>query len=136
LKYPIQIILCHSCLSSVRQIDNVAYAVGLSERVRTRVEEFGRVELRGAEAAALVRSKVVHVVLLVVAVPTAVWSDSILIAWFLSFLAFWLGGVAEVVATPGAGATEKVKGIGKATGAALLGVVSFYILVLVAFQIQ
>ena len=51
------------------QIDNAAYAVGLSERVRTRVEEFGRVQLRDTEAAALLRSKVVHVALLLVAWP-------------------------------------------------------------------
>jgi hypothetical protein len=36
---------------------------------------------------------------------------------------FWLAGVAEVVAAPGAGAAEKVQGAGKATGSALLGLV-------------
>ena len=65
--------LCRSCLKSVPQIDNAAYAVGLSERVRTRVEKFGRVELQDAEAMALVWGKAVHVALLVVAVPAAVW---------------------------------------------------------------
>ena len=49
-------------------IDNAAYAVVLSERVHTRVEEFGRVELQDTEVAALVRSKVVHMVLLVLGV--------------------------------------------------------------------
>ena len=33
------------------------------------------------------------------------------------FLAIWLGGVAEAVATPGARAAEKVKGVGRATAA-------------------
>jgi hypothetical protein len=37
------------------------------------------------------------------------------------FLAIWLGDVAEAVATPGAMAAEKVKGVGRATAAALLG---------------
>jgi hypothetical protein len=91
----------------VRQIDNVAYAVGLSERVRTRVEEFGKVELRDAEAAALVWSKVVHMVLLVATMLVLVWSAKFGILLFghktflTAFLAFWLGGVAEAVATPG-----------------------------------
>ena len=47
---------------------------------------------------------------------------------FIPFLAFWLGGVAEAVATPGAGAAEKAKGVGKATGAATLGAVGIAIL--------
>ena len=105
------------------QIDNAAYAVGLSERVRTRVEEFGRVELRDAEAAALVRSKAVHVALVAGAMLAGVWSADGNVA-----LGIWLGGVAEVVATPGAGAAEKAKGVGKATGAAVLGVVGYTIL--------
>jgi hypothetical protein len=108
----------------VRQIDNVAYAVGLSERVRTRVEEFGRVELRDAEAAALVWSKAVHVVLLVPAVLVAVWSAKNFHAFLFPFLAFWLGGTVEAVATPAAGAAEKIKSVGKATGAAVLGMAS------------
>ena len=126
--------LCRSSLSSVPQIDNAAYAVGLSERVRTRVEEFGRVELRDAEAAALVRSKAVHVALLAGAMLAGVWSVDFDAASMNAFLAFWLGGVAEAVATPGAGAAEKVKGFGKATGAAVLGFVSFGVLMVVAFS--
>jgi hypothetical protein len=112
------------------QIDNAAYAVGLSERVRTRVEEFGRVELWDTEAAALVRSKVVYVALLVAAVPTMVWSANVLAAMFAPFLTFWLGGVAEAVATPGVGAAEKIKGVGKTTGAAVLrsSVFAFWVL--------
>jgi hypothetical protein len=102
--------------------------VGLSERVRARVEEFGRVELRGAEVAALVRSKAVHMALLVGAVLAAVWLANSNVAVLIAFLAFWLGGVAEVVATPGAGAAEKAMGVGKATGAAALGLVGFAIL--------
>jgi hypothetical protein len=117
----------------VWQIDNVAYAVGLSERVRTRIEEFGRVELRDMEAAALVRSKAVHMVLIVVTVLVMVWSfEAILRSFEAAFFAFWLGNVAEVVTTPGAGALEKIKGVGKATAAAVLGVVSFLILFMVA----
>ena len=46
---------------------------------------------------------------------------------------FWLGGVAEAVATPGAGAAKKVKGVGKATGVAALGFVGFFSMLLVIF---
>jgi hypothetical protein len=106
----------------------VAYAVGLSERVRTRVEEFGRVELRDAEAAVLVRSKAVHMALIVAAVLAAVWSATGAAAVVIVFDAFLLGGVAEAVATPGAEAGEKAKGIGKAMGAAMLGGIGFMIL--------
>ena len=110
------------------QIDNAAYAVGLSERVRTRVEEFGRVELRDAEAVALVRSKAVHVALVAGAMLAGVWSANVMAAFLIAFPAFWLGGVAEAVATPGAGAAEKAKGVGKATGAVVLGFVGNAIL--------
>jgi hypothetical protein len=112
----------------VWQIDNVAYAVGLSERVRTRVEEFGRVQLRDTEAAALVRSKAVHMVLLVTAVLAMVWSRDLNRALLVPFFAFWLGGVAEAVAAPGTEAAETLQGAGKATGAAVLGFVWFCIL--------
>jgi hypothetical protein len=115
----------------VRQIDNAAYWVGLSERVRTRVEEFGRVELRDTEAAALVRSKVVHMALLPAAVLAGVRSGEGNIAWLAAFLAFWLGGVAEEVTTPGAGAAEKAKGVGRATGVVVLGMAGSTILALV-----
>jgi hypothetical protein len=86
----------------------------------TRVEEFGRVELQDAEAAALVRSKVVHMVLLVVVVLMGVASgDKRGLPG--PFLAFWLAGVAEAVVMPGTGAAEKAKGVGKATAAFVLG---------------
>ena len=42
----------------------MAFAVGLSERLRSRVETAGRVELSDAEASALVRTKVVHIALI------------------------------------------------------------------------
>ena len=85
-----------------------------------------------AEVAALVRGKVMHVVLLVAAVPAAVWlGDDFGAALSIPFFAFWLGGVAEAFATPGVGTAEKIKGVGKATGAAVLGLVSFAILFIV-----
>lgn len=111
-------------------IDNVAYAVGLSERLRTRVEQFGHVELEDAEADALVRAKAVHVVLIV---ATLLWSVSWgasggdyarEIAELIPIFAFWAGGVDESVTMPGTTAAEKAKGACKATGAFVLGIVA------------
>ena len=72
------------------------------------------------------RGKVMHVVLLVAAVPAAVWlGDDFGAALWIPFFAFWLGGVAEAFATPGVGTAEKIKGVGKATGATFLGLFIF-----------
>merc|ERR1712093_665666 len=86
------------CLNTVAilflcDIDNIAFDLVLGERVRARVEDAGHVELEDAEAAALARTKAVHVVLLVLAVLGGVWSGGEV--FFLPFLAFGLGGVAE-----------------------------------------
>jgi hypothetical protein len=151
MKFPTQV-MCRLCTSDVSQIDNAAYVVGLSERVRTRVEKFGRVKLSEKDAghAALLRSKTVHVVLLVVAVLVAVWSGNGAIVFLAPFLAFWLGGVAEAVAsadndtedkvteatsttiTTTHEAAGKIKAVGKVTAAAVLGVVGIIILIVAA----
>ena len=73
----------------------------------------------------------VLVALLVPAVLVSVWSESPLLAFLVPNFAIWLGGVAEAVATPGAGVAEKAKGAGKATGAALLGFAGVLVLVAV-----
>lgn len=46
------------------EIDNFCYAVGLSERVRSRVESLGHIELSTKDAATLVRMKTTHLVVL------------------------------------------------------------------------
>jgi hypothetical protein len=60
--------------------------VALSERVRTRVEAFGRVKLQDTEAAALVQSKAVHVVLILAVVPAGVWINGSVFPFFAPFL--------------------------------------------------
>ena len=71
------------CLNTVAilflcDIDNIFFDLVLGERVRARVEDAGRVELGDAEATALARTKAVHVMLLVLAVPlSGVWSANI-----------------------------------------------------------
>jgi hypothetical protein len=54
------------------EVDNVCYYFALAERVRTRVEEAGRVELTEKEAAMLVRTKAIHVCLVVASCMFAV----------------------------------------------------------------
>ena len=110
------------------EIDNLLYAILLPERERARVEVEGRVELGKAEAAALMRSKAVHVALVVVAVPCAVALGgsgdvgSLVLALLLPLPALWLAGATEAV-LGSAGAGEACKEVGKVTGRWLLGLV-------------
>ena len=112
------------------EIDNLLYAILLPERERARVEVEGRVELGEAEAAALMRSKAVHVVVLVVVVPCAVaYGGSV---GSVGSLAFWVAGVTEAV-LGSAGAGEACKEVGKVTGRWLLGFVGFFVLFQLSF---
>jgi hypothetical protein len=113
------------------EIDNLLYAILLPERERARVEVEGRVELGEAEAAALMRTKVVHMVVLVVAVPCTVvggGSGNDFVVFFLPPLAFWLAGVTEAV-LGSVSAAEACKEVGKVTGRWLLGIVGLSVLV-------
>ena len=102
------------CLNTVAilflcDIDNIFFDLVLGERVRARVEDAGHVELVDVEASALSRTKAVHVALLVLAVLGGVWSDNVWVAaFFLTSLAFLLGGVAEAFVS-GASAAETAK---------------------------
>jgi hypothetical protein len=114
------------------EIDNITYAVLLSERVRSRAEASGmRVEIGDAEAVALARTKVVHVALITVVIPVGVWTANISRENFavpLAFLAFGLAGAAEAVGdavSSGGGAASACKGVVKVAGALLLGLVGW-----------
>jgi hypothetical protein len=91
------------------EVDNVTYALMLGERVRTRLEQHSRVAL-------------VHVGLLVVAVPFAVWMTS-LMSPFSPVVCFWFGGMVEAVATAASGGdvARACKDAAKVTGSWLLG---------------
>lgn len=101
------------------------------------MEVEGRVELGEAEAAALMRTKAVHMVVLVAAVPCAVvlggsvFSASLGLAFSLSVLAFWLAGATEAV-LGSAGAGEACKEVGKVTGRWLLGFIGWIVLFLLS----
>ena len=90
-----------------------------------------RVEIGDAEAVSLARTKAVHVALITVAVPAAVWMADSPEDTFLPFLIFWLAGAAEAVGdavSGGGGAAGACKGLAKVTVAALLGGVGFFAL--------
>eukprot|EP01043_Picozoa_sp_COSAG02_P016893 COSAG02_NODE_753_length_17610_cov_23.119753_17_plen_480_part_00 len=110
-------------------IDNIAFDLALGERVRARVEDAGRVELEDVEASALVRTKAVHVAMIVLAVLGGVRSGGNEEASSLPWLAFLLGGVAEALVL-GASAVETAKRVGKVAGAWLLGFLFFLLLTL------
>ena len=114
------------------EIDNLAYSQGLSERVRSRVEEAGRVELDDEDVSALTRTKVVHVVMIVVVVFTAVaWPNGTsplkpLILW-------WMGAAVEALIEPGASAPNRCKGVATALAKWVAGFVVFMALWTFAF---
>lgn len=91
------------------------------------MERVGRVELGDLEAAALARTKAVHVILLVFAVLGSVLSAKFGGALIVTLLMFLLGGVVESF-VPGAPTLETLKRIGKVVGAWLLGFFGFFLL--------
>eukprot|EP01046_Picozoa_sp_COSAG06_P014958 COSAG06_NODE_943_length_11375_cov_11.840635_8_plen_128_part_00 len=117
------------------EIDQIAFAFGLAERVRARVEDVGRVTLSDKEAIALVKTKTVHVTLIVIAVNSAVllarysnrFSDgggwAVLGTMLFPNLAFFLASCAEAFA-PGASTSEIAKGICQSAGSAIIGQMS------------
>jgi hypothetical protein len=115
------------------EIDNLAFAVFLPERLHAWVEDEGRVELGEAEAKALMLSKMVHVPVLVVVVPCAVAAggsgapDIELWSLFLPQLAFWVAGGTEA-ALGAASAREACVEVGKVTGKWLLGFFGYFVM--------
>ena len=116
------------------EIDNLLYAILLPERERARVEVEGRVELGESEVSALMRSKAVHVVLLVVVVPCAVLVGFYALRTWIGFpaFAFWVAGVTEAV-LGSASVGEARKEVGKTTGRWLLGFVGIFVLAFLSF---
>ena len=84
-----------------REVDNVAFQLGLPERARTRVEDAGRMELADADASTLARSKTSHMILLLIALLGGLWAAALgystFQVLFLPFPAFWIGGVLEAL---------------------------------------
>ena len=116
-------------------IDNALFAVFLAEKVRSRVEEQGRITLDAPRAAALSRAKPIYTGAIMVAVLGSValvgQTPALNLATFLfSVGAFWATSVA--LAFDGAGAAETCKRIATSTGAALLGMLGWVQLMLLS----
>lgn len=80
------------------EVDNIAFALGVSERVRRRVETAGRVDLSDDEADAMAHMKVVHIVLIMVFVPASLLVAHVTASFGGCWVAMgpvWLGGVVE-----------------------------------------
>ena len=113
------------------EIDNIAYAVGLSESARARVEAVGRVELGEKERGALARLKSSHTVLVVAAVMAGVLTRTAMGAAQIpiTVLSFLVGGVLEAAttATTGDGGDGKAAAVAVATTVAssFAGVLGF-----------
>ena len=115
-------------------IDNQTFDFALPEAVRSLVEESGHVELSDAQAAGLARTKPIHIFLIVAAVLGAVAVGAYGVhaaAFIFSFLAFGLAGATEAFGAGRSGA-EVCKEIAKTAGAALLGMVGFFVLLVLA----
>ena len=106
------------------EVDNIAYSVGLSENVRARVENAGRVELDDVQTAALSKTKALHIGLLVVCVPASVWlahATATFGACALAALPLWVGGLAEAV-VPGADPAATCKRLAQTMATCALGI--------------
>ena len=99
--------------------------MGLSERVRRRVETAGRIDLSNDEADGLAHMKVVHIVLIMVFVPASLLVAHVTASFGGCWVAMgpvWLGGVAEAFmreATVG----ETARRVGETVLQAVTGVI-------------
>jgi hypothetical protein len=113
------------------EIDNIVFSVALSERVRTRVEEDGRVELGDREAALLVRSKAAHVCGPLLAMLVGVWFQTFAFLP-LVFLAFWVAGVVDAYTSTEGAMASKFKKVCGVTMSLILGVLGLTFLMFAA----
>eukprot|EP01052_Picozoa_sp_SAG31_P023491 SAG31_NODE_1941_length_6859_cov_3.362278_2_plen_461_part_00 len=123
------------CFNSVAvlflcEADNIAYRVLLNERVRSRVEAQGCVDLADDRVTSLARAKLIHTGLITAAIPAGVWSSQSM-AMITPPLVFLIAGVAakvsDVVASGGE-AKHVCKGILEVALAWTLGALGFVVL--------
>eukprot|EP01052_Picozoa_sp_SAG31_P004825 SAG31_NODE_204_length_20414_cov_19.143392_17_plen_110_part_00 len=95
----------------------MAYALGLNERVRARVEKAGRVELDDEALKSLALTKSVHLVL-IVAFILATIALTMFEAMFIPGTAFLVGGLIEACRLPEG---KRCKQAAKTIGASLAG---------------
>ena len=115
-------------------IDNLAYVFGVSERWRSRAEKCCHVELDDAEAAALQRLKLLHIIIVAATIPTAMllFGNGYRYGGVICpHIAFWIGATAEV-ALGDDSAAKKLLGAAKATLRSFLSFAVYFILFLIA----
>jgi hypothetical protein len=115
------------------EVDNIVFTVGLSERVRARVEGAGRVELGHVAVEALVRTKIAHTIGIMLSIGALPFSRHVGWSLVMAPAVFWVGGVVDSFAPKDSG--EDGCGVGAricmATGASLLGMVGWGVLLVV-----
>ena len=107
------------------EVDNIAFTLGLSERVRRRVETAGRVDLSDDEAESLAHMKVVHISLIMVFVPAGLLVAHVTASFAGCWVAMgpiWLGGVVEAF-MPEATVGETAQRVGETVLQAVTGVI-------------
>ena len=72
----------------ITEIDNVFFAIGLPEKMRVRVEAEGHVDLGEQDLRRLARSKIIHVITIVISITTMVYMMGANSDASVAFLAF------------------------------------------------
>ena len=119
----------------LQDIDNISFAVGLSDAVRTRIEEAGAVPLDEAEASSLGILKDRHAYAIVIAiigslfavVQTSKWGH--MISW--PFVAF---GIAAAIEAASDTAVSRAKRVAVAVAQWFVGAVCFHYLMVMGFM--
>ena len=135
------------CLNTVAMlflcdIDNVAFQLGLSEKLRSRVESAGRITLTEDNITAIARSKAVHAALIVICVLGWVLlcgematngGFGLHLITGIPFLPFAIGGIVDATMLPEASTgAAKLRGVGAAVAQWLLGWVVYVMIIILA----
>ena len=121
------------------ELDNVAFAVGLPEHIRSRVERVGCVELNATDIEVIAWSKTVHLVLVIFFI--FVWiltasagpmSPAQVVG--IQFLPFLFGGICDELRSPGATTAQKIRGVGTVVGLSLVGPVAYISIMLISVK--
>ena len=114
-------------------IDNVAFQMGLSESLRSRVENSIRVELDDSQAGALIRSRLVHMLMIFATTLVSVKIARFPQMQLVNFCAFLVGGIVDAAA-PAEDTTlsNKAKDIGLVICAWIAGFIIWLMSMLIA----
>lgn len=108
------------------EVDNVAYALGISERVRALVEVDGRVELSESDIVWLTRSKVAHMIAITMGIglgPKCRLDGGFPDSTHFMICLYWLAGLVSAI---GSSPTETAKRMATATVAMVTGCAFHY----------